>query len=669
MISLSGLRIKLRVFTSFAAIVVLGVGVGAFSVWQLGKLGDQMNLMLGVSENATRNLEVAERMESLRLASLRYRTDPAPDVVGEFNRARDEALERLAAAARQTVSDDRRRVYNAVAEGINQYSRDFERLVALTNAMQTDRVTLYKVGNDFTAATGQLVAEIANSDEPDVIPLSRDVEAAMLRVRVATWQFLATADPKGPAIFAADVEKADKALAVLESTVVSIMQRALLTPVRTGLAAYKVSFVKLAETILQSNDLFDKVMRPRIVELATLNDQAKASLQADLLGTKAATDAVISSTTVTQEVLVVGQLALSIVLALLVGRSIAGPVVAMTAAMRKLAAGDAFVEIPARDAKDEIGEMAQAVDVFKENLIRANALGAEQQAEQARKGQRQTAIEGSIASFDQSVSHLLDALGSASNQLQSTAQSMSSTAEETSRQSTAVAAASEQATANVQTIAAATEQLAASVAEITSQVTKSSSIAAKAVEDAERSNKTIEELAQAAQHIGDVAKLITDIASQTNLLALNATIEAARAGDAGKGFAVVASEVKSLANQTSKATGDITGQIDAIQAATEQAVVAIRSVTGTIAQMNEISTRIAAAMEEQGVTTSEITRNAQQAARGTQEVSSSITSVTQAAGETGAASSQVLNSAVELGKQAATLRANVAGFLGEIRAA
>jgi methyl-accepting chemotaxis protein len=362
-------------------------------------------------------------------------------------------------------------------------------------------------------------------------------------------------------------------------------------------------------------------------------------------------------------------LALGGTIAAVTARSIANPIAGMTSAMIALAGGNKTVQIPGVGRRDEIGDMAGAVQVFKDNMIKADELAAEQRAEQERKEKRQQAIEGFVRTFDQSVSSSLDTLASASTELQSTAQSMSATAEETSRQATAVAAASEQASTNVQTVASAAEELSSSIAEISRQVAESSRIAGQAVEDAGRTNAQVQALAEAAQKIGDVVQLINDIAAQTNLLALNATIEAARAGEAGKGFAVVASEVKSLATQTAKATEDISGQIKAIQGATDDSVKAIEGITGTIARINEIATTIASAVEEQGAATKEIARNVQQASAGTAEVSSNIAGVTQAATDTGSASTQVLGAAGDLSKQGEMLRKEVGEFLANIRAA
>jgi methyl-accepting chemotaxis protein len=357
-------------------------------------------------------------------------------------------------------------------------------------------------------------------------------------------------------------------------------------------------------------------------------------------------------------------------MSLLLGRSIVRPITGMTAAMRKIAGGDTATIIPAQERRDEVGAMAQSVQVFKDNMIEAVRLRGEQDELKKTAEAEKHGLLGRMADdFEHGVRGSLDALTGAAVELRATSNSMSTAAGEASQQATTVAAVAEQASANVQTVAAATEELSSSVSEIGRQVAQSTRIAGQAVEEANRTNITVQGLSAAAQKIGDVIKLINDIASQTNLLALNATIEAARAGEAGKGFAVVASEVKSLASQTAKATEDISAQVAAMQGATTDAVQAIESIGGTIGAINEITTAIASAVEEQGSATKEIARNVQEAAQGTSMVSSNIGSVTDAAGETGAAAGRVLASAEELNRQADALRAKVDGFLVNIRAA
>ena len=370
--------------------------------------------------------------------------------------------------------------------------------------------------------------------------------------------------------------------------------------------------------------------------------------------------------------LVVGALSILVggIVAWFFGGSLAKPVVVMTETMSRLARGDHAAEVPALNRKDEIGDIARAVQVFKDNAIEVERLKAEQQETTRRAAEeKRQAMNALAGGFQASIGGIVEMVSSSATEMQTTAQGLMSTAEETSRQSTAVAAASDQASTNVQTVASAAEELSSSIAEISRQVASSAEIAGKAVVDAERTNAQVQGLADAAQKIGDVVQLINDIAAQTNLLALNATIEAARAGEAGKGFAVVASEVKNLANETAKATEEITGQIGGIQQATREAVSAIQAIGQTIGHINEIATTIASAVEQQGAATQEIARNVQQAAAGTQEVSSNIAGVTQAAGETGSAANQMLTASGELARQGAQLKGEVDKFLQAVRAA
>ena len=363
-----------------------------------------------------------------------------------------------------------------------------------------------------------------------------------------------------------------------------------------------------------------------------------------------------------------GILLLGLVTSMLV-RNIVRPIAAMTSVMQTLAAGDKTIRIPATGRGDEIGAMAQAVRVFRDSMIKADELAAAQEREHAAKEARASRIEAHMQSFDRAVTGILKTVAAASTELDSTASSMSATAEETNRQAMAVATAAEQASTNVETVANAAEELSSSIAEISRQVTRSTDIAGKAVAEANRTNVTVKGLAEAAQKIGAVVKLINEIASQTNLLALNATIEAARAGEAGRGFAVVASEVKSLANQTARATEEIGAQIGAMQSVTGEAVTAIAGIGAVIGQIDEIATTIASAVEEQGAATQQIARNVQQAAAGTQEVSTNITGVTRASSETGEAANQVLAASAEFLQQSDALKRQVEAFLAEVRAA
>jgi len=369
----------------------------------------------------------------------------------------------------------------------------------------------------------------------------------------------------------------------------------------------------------------------------------------------------------------IGFIALALVLALLASvmliRSIATPIKAMTAAMRKLAAHDMSASIPAQGRTDEVGQMAACVQVFKDGMVVADRQSTEQAAERAQKEQRTLRLERCVATFEVTARDMAGLLAAGSTELEATARGMTDSADRTNQQANTVAAAAEEAGTGVQTVAAAAEELTASITEISRQVAQSAKMAARVVGDAHRTNTIVVALAEGADKIGNVVGLITSIAGQTNLLALNATIEAARAGDAGKGFAVVASEVKSLASQTSRATEEISAQITQIQAATKEAVTAIRAISTSIDEVSAISTTIASAVEEQGAATAEIARNVQQTATAAQEVTVNISGVSQAATDSSAAATQVLSAAGDLSKQAEQLSREVNSFVAEVRAA
>ena len=353
----------------------------------------------------------------------------------------------------------------------------------------------------------------------------------------------------------------------------------------------------------------------------------------------------------------------------LVARGIANPLVAIAGIMARLSEQDYSVTIPHQNRKDEVGRMARSVQIFKEKMIEAEHLKAEQ-LEAAKQAERQKAamMHQLADEFESAVGAVVETVTASATELNATASAMAATADETSSQATAVAAASEEASSNVQTVAAATEELSASVSEIGRQMTESRSIAVQAVSEASSANETITELMEGAKKIGSVVVMIQDIANQTNLLALNATIEAARAGEAGKGFAVVASEVKALASQTAKATDEISTQITSMQAATQESVSRIDGISHTITKMSDISTAIAAAIEQQLAATNEIALNVQEAASGTGEVSSNITSVTHAASETGTAAAQVQSASAELASNGEILSTKLNEFLDKVRA-
>jgi methyl-accepting chemotaxis protein len=397
-------------------------------------------------------------------------------------------------------------------------------------------------------------------------------------------------------------------------------------------------------------------------KLVTLNEKGA---QGDLVQAKTNFQAAV--------IIIIASVALVLLVAalslMMMHRTVALPIRAITGKMRRLADQDLTITIAEAARKDEIGAMAGALQIFRDRMIETERLRGEQAAAQDKRLAHGRMIERLVAEFDGSVAGVIAQVAEATQSLDQTARSMTATAHATNRQVTAVAAAAEQASTNVQTVASAAEELSSSINEIGRQVAESARFASEAREQAVATDRQISGLLASANKIGDVVHLINDIASQTNLLALNATIEAARAGDAGKGFAVVANEVKTLANQTARATDEITAKVTEMQAATSLSVEAVKRIGNTIARISEIATAIAAAVDQQNAATGEIARNVQQAAQGTTEVSSSIVQVAEGASETGNAAGQVLRAAENLANDADSLRQQIDGFLTTIKAA
>jgi methyl-accepting chemotaxis protein/CHASE3 domain sensor protein len=436
------------------------------------------------------------------------------------------------------------------------------------------------------------------------------------------------------------------------------------------LEEYKQALSKLVENAKSIAELTAE-MADSAAAIAKGASAMKANLVSDQQRLEAESDAAIAQTERLIVMLAAGGFLLGAVLAILLGKGISRPMTAMCKAMRELAGGNFDVVLPGLGRKDEVGEMAAAVEEFKlQAVAKAERDAAAQEAQnKASSTARRTELIRFADEFETAVGAIVSNVSASAVQLESAAGTLTRTAETTQNLSSKVAGTSDEASSNMQSVASATEELSASVDEIGKRVRESSRIAEAAVVQAQQTDGRIGKLSRAAQEIGDVVKLITAIAEQTNLLALNATIEAARAGDAGRGFAVVASEVKSLASQTAKATDEISSHILGMQGATQESVAAIKEIGGTISQISDIAASISTAVEQQSSATQEIARSVQNVAKGTDEAAADIMEVNRGATETGSASADVLNSAQTLSSESTRLRAELDRFMANIRAA
>ncbi|HEY0329538.1 MAG TPA: methyl-accepting chemotaxis protein [Rhodopseudomonas sp.] len=521
--------------------------------------------------------------------------------------------------------------------------------------------------------------DIASNWLPSVKQLG-EIKYAAVRYRVASLRVLLASDADyrqklvaNQAMRAGAVEELAKRY---EPLISSPQERKLWDEVKDKWSAYLKLQLQMSELansgkggdLLKADDagarpMFDEVLQVLDADV-DLNDKGAAA------ATAAARDSYNSAWSTT---IVVGSLAVLIGIAavLFVIVRVAAGLTGLNGALAKMAGGQLDIEIPGAQRADEIGDMAKNVVTIRQNSENAAREQAEAKAQRDRQAaeQRRSEMHRMADDFEGAVGEIIETVSSASTELEASATTLAATAERAQSLATVVAAASEEASTNVQSVASATEEMSSSITEISRQVQDSARIAGEAVDQARTTNDRVGELASAAARIGDVVELINSIAGQTNLLALNATIEAARAGEAGRGFAVVASEVKALASQTAKATGEIGQQITGIQSATQQSVGAIKEIGTIIGKMSEISSTIAAAVEQQGAATQEISRNVQQAAAGTHEVSANISNVQHGASETGSASSQVLSAAQSLSRDSNRLKLEVGKFLSTVRAA
>jgi methyl-accepting chemotaxis protein len=660
-------NVSTRIAIGFGTLILLSLVLAGFGIYQLSGVGTEAGKMTALAGNVARVLDAAGRLEAMRRAETRMRIDGADFKDATDNLAAVDGL--LSAAGQATISEERRRTYAGVQTVLHAHREALASFSGLIKTTEERRAALFTGGDTLTAASAHLVEAAVAAHDPAVAEAAANANAAILLVRVANWRFMATSDKAGPETFRVNSEKARAALGALKG-IAGPDVVALIAPVQTALTAYETDFKGFSAARLASVDLSEQTLRPQILSMEQQLDGANTSLKTAFDIASADSAAIVVNSSWLQGIVAAAALLIGAALALLIGRGITRPLAGMTDAMTRLAGGDRLVEVPARENTDEIGAMARAVEVFKQDAISKYDLEEKQTREQGIQARRQEEIGQLVGFFGRSVEGVFSTLTQASANMSQSSTALEQSATETGSQTTLVLTEVEQTAQTVQTVAAASQELSASIGEIGRQASESQRISTAAMQQSEEVVAKVAELRAAAEQIGTVVDLISSIAGQTNLLALNATIEAARAGDAGKGFAVVASEVKSLAAQTAKATEQIGGQIGAIQAATVRAAEAIQGIAGTVRQVNEIALTIASAVVQQAAATQEIARSVELVSGSTANVAQSMERVKGTVSGNGETASEVRRTAASLSTESTTLSDEVKDFLaalGELR--
>ncbi|MGX1167895.1 methyl-accepting chemotaxis protein [Bradyrhizobium sp. USDA 372] len=663
------LRFRAKIILGFAAVLVISAGSMAFSYFGFERVASGVgSYRSSVSEaDLARNIdrELLAYRSAVKYFVVTGKEDDAKaalDAEASLKNAVDQAVKGAKKPARQ--------------ESLNKLAKEFSNFsVTFAKVLQAKRDSALLVQNQLQRQANLLkyklddIGNNASDSEAQAIEFgTKQVNAQFQTASAAATNFVLTSDQAIATSALARLKFVENSLGAVYSMDDKIV--AGLKDAKIILGAYREALEKLIANAKLVDDLVTEMSGS-----AGAIQQGATAMKADLVAEQQRLDseseATIGQTEQLVLMLAVGGTLLGAVLALLLATGISRPMIAMCKAMRELASGNFDVVLPGLGRKDEIGEMAGAVEEFKIQAVakaeRDAAASEVQNREQA--ASRRAELIRFADDFESAVGAIVSNVSASAVQLESAASTLTRTAETTQSLSSQVAGVSEQASSNMQSVATATEELSASVEEIGRQVRDSSRIAEAAVMQAKETDGRIGKLSHAAQQIGEVVKLITAIAEQTNLLALNATIEAARAGEAGRGFAVVASEVKSLASQTAKATDEISSHIAGMQGATAESVAAIKEIGATIGQISSISTSIASAVEQQGAATQEIARSVQTVAQGTQTAATDIGQVNRGAAETGSASEEVLNSAKTLSSESTRLRAELDRFMANIRAA
>jgi methyl-accepting chemotaxis protein len=659
---LSRLSISQRIAGGFALVLLLLVASSGLALRGASTVARDATSAARGAEATQTAAQLADVIGETRRTAINYMRTESGEILVSLR----DNLKRMSAtvSATSAIAPD---LAEAATRAAQQYQERIEALIAAIDKRQKNLATVASNGTRLANATYAIA--IGSAGDTDRARTAIRMDRALQAAIAALGRFAASRNADDAETALIELGRFDRERAALTKLDTAGALGASVKTMNELLPAFTKAFNDTLTGTADIGRAFDAAatVGNELVKITSAMSKRTVETQKGTMATMLATaDRMRTIVLITAG----AALLIGLVLAWAVGRGISRPVRRMTEAMKRLAGGDTTVAVPETGRKDEMGEMAAAVQVFKDNMIEADHLRAHQEDQKKQSdAERRQLLHDLAGKFESGVGGIIKDVTSHATELQATAQSMAATSTDASHKVSTVADASAHASENVNTVATSTEELSASIREISQQVGQSTRIIGEAVTQADATNEQVQGLADAAQKIGEVVKLINEIASQTNLLALNATIEAARAGEAGRGFAVVASEVKTLAGQTAKATEEISTQIAAIQQATQVSVASIRRITDTIATVNQNATAIASAVEQQGAATQEIARNVAQAAKGTADVNANIAGVSAAAQQTGAAATAVLSRASELSKNSEALKTYVDGFLREVRAA
>jgi methyl-accepting chemotaxis protein len=666
---LSLLSIRQRVAGGFAVVLVLCATLAVASIQGTRVITGSVASSRSTASAALAAEEFASRLAELNNAVSRYALSGVGADRNEATRHFKLTTDAFDKLSRETAMGNGG---DAIGVAFEQYRAATEDTFKAVAGRFSGAEDLKRAGIEFNNLASAIVARLARRERMEALPIGVELQESLQASLVAATRYLASLNP-------ADADTAKTRLGAMQNDVDlpgladAAAGDARLERFSRAVPELMKKYSAAIDKLLQSTDLYIKANKQRqdaaeqLASAAAKLKEAQLKTQSEAVSLSNATLQRVADINVTVSLAV---MVCGVLVAFLLSRSIVRPIGGITGIMKALASGNLAVPVPQVARRDEIGDMARAVQVFKDNAVAMRRLEDEQQETRQRSdAERRKEMLRMAAAFETSVSAVVDSVSSASTELHAEAEQMSSTASVATEKANAVASGSSRASDNVDAVASATQELAVSFDEIARQVSDASRVAKDARGEAQRTNQSIQALAENAQHIDGIIALIQGIAKQTNLLALNATIEAARAGEAGKGFAVVASEVKSLADQTARATQEISEQIENMQGASAGAVEAIGAILATIERIDAISSSIASSVEEQQSATREIDRSVQQAARETQDVSATVSGVTEAALETGKAAGHVLSAARNLSQQSEHLRQEVSAFLSKVRAA